>query len=65
MQIAVTDSRLTWTNVAEWVPQAQGWRPQRTPERWRTKFEEGAAWRSTHAAGMCVTFRMIVLEEVK
>ena len=57
MDIKPTDLRLAWGNVAEWVARDGGLCPQRVPEAWRLKFEEGAAGRATQSAGMSLRFR--------
>ena len=50
------DSRLQWTNVADWEARTDGLQPVRVPKAWRDKWPDRTAGRSLATAG--VTLRL-------
>ncbi len=50
------DSRLQWTNVADWEARTEGLQPVRVPKVWRDKWPDRTAGRSLATAG--VTLRL-------
>ena len=54
--LRVDDSRLQWTNVADWEARPGGLQPVRVPKAWREKWPARTAQRALSAAG--VAFRL-------
>jgi hypothetical protein len=50
------DSRLQWTNVADWETRTEGLQPVRVPKAWRDKWPDRTAGRALATAG--VTLRL-------
>lgn len=51
------DSRLQWTNVADWESRTEGLQPVRVPKAWRDKWPERTATRALATAGVALRLK--------